>query len=208
MPASNASAGNGRCLTPDPGFVPTGGRIGVDSGDMDLTDELIEGIDWIDGHADVWRAFADPGLFPRLVSALAAPLRDAGITRVAGIEARGFILGGAVAAELGTGFAAIRKDGGLLPGQKHSAMTPPDYRGRSIGLRLQQHALSAADAVVLVDDWFETGSQPLTAISLIERTGARYAGSSIIVDQLSPETRRRLEPVNALLRHDQLQPVD
>jgi adenine phosphoribosyltransferase len=175
---------------------------------MDLTDELIDQIDWIGGHANVWRAFADPGLFPRLVAALTEPFHETGVTRVAGIEARGFILGAAVAAELGVGFTAIRKDGGLLPGPKHSAMTTPDYRGRSIRLRLQQGDLSAADAVALVDDWFETGSQPLTAISLIEMAGARYAGSSIIVDQLTSEARGRLEPLHALLRHDQLLSVD
>ena len=174
---------------------------------MNLADQLVARIDWIDGHANVWRAFSDPELFRRLIAGLADPFRDAGITHVAGIEARGFILGGAVAADLGCGFVAIRKDGGLLPGPKHTGRTPPDYRGNATRLRLQRDALSPADTVLLVDDWFETGSQALTAVSLIERTGARYAGAGIVVDQLQLATRGQLEPVHALLRNDQLQPA-
>jgi len=174
---------------------------------MNLADQLVARIDWIDGHANVWRAFSDPALFRRLIAGLADPFRDTGITHVAGIEARGFILGAAVAADLGTGFVAIRKDGGLLPGPKHTGTTSPDYRGNATRLRLQQDALSPADTVLLVDDWFETGSQALAAVALIERTGARYAGASIVVDQLQPAARRQLEPVRAVLRHDQLQPA-
>ena len=90
---------------------------------MNLADQLVARIDWIDGHANVWRAFTDPALFRHLVAGLADPFRDTGITHVAGIEARGFILGAAVAADLGSGFVAIRKDGGLLPAP--STQAPP-----------------------------------------------------------------------------------
>ena len=173
---------------------------------MNLADQLVARIDWIDGHANVWHAFSDPALFRHLIAGLADPFRDAGITHVAGIEARGFILGAAVAADLGIGFVAIRRDRGLLPGPKHVGTTPPDYRGNTTVLRLQQEALSPADTVLLVDDWFETGSQALTAVALIEQTGARYAGASIVVDQLQAAARRQLQPVRAVLRHDQLRP--
>src|SRR5206468_1845378 len=77
--------------------------------------------------ADVWRLFADGQLFRRIVAALAEPFADA--TKVAGLEARGFILGAAVATELGVGFVAIRKDSGLFPGPKAELRTAPDYRG-------------------------------------------------------------------------------
>jgi adenine phosphoribosyltransferase len=145
-------------------------------------------------------------VFPRLVAALAEPYDSAGISHVAGIEARGFLLGAAVAARLGTGFVAIRKDGGLLPGPKHVRTAPPDYRGNSARLRIQRDALHPGDRVLLVDDWFETGSQALTAKALIEDAGARYAGASIVVDQLADATRARLDPVAALLLFSALQP--
>ena len=59
----------------------------------DLTNDLLERIPWVGGHADVWRTFSDERFFPRLVAALADPYRAEGVTKVAGIEARGFILG-------------------------------------------------------------------------------------------------------------------
>jgi len=71
---------------------------------------------WIDGHADVWHVFRDPIAFRTVVQALADPYRAAGVTAVAGVESRGFLLGGAVAMELGVGFVAIRKAGALFPG--------------------------------------------------------------------------------------------
>jgi adenine phosphoribosyltransferase len=166
---------------------------------MTLTDDLIARIDWIDGHSNVWRAFADPDVFPRLIEALAEPYASAEITHVAGIEARGFLLGAAVAARLGAGFVAIRKGDGLLPGAKHVRTAPPDYRGNSARLRLQRDALGPGGRVLQVDDWLETGSQALTARALIEDAGAAYAGSSIVVDQLAASIRDRLAPVAAVL---------
>ena len=151
---------------------------------MAVGDQLLARFRWIDGHADVWRLFYDRELFLSLVAALAHPYRDSGITKVAGIEARGFILGAAVALELRTGFVAIRKEGGIFPGDKLTSDTPPDYRQQSTRLRLQRDSLQSDDLVLLVDDWFETGSQALTAKSLIEGAGAEFVGSSVIVDQL------------------------
>jgi adenine phosphoribosyltransferase len=110
------------------------------------------------------------------VTALADPFRDAGITKVAGVEARGFVLGAGVALELRAGFVAIRKQGGIFPGPKLTGETRPDYRGNSTLLRLQRRSLTSNDLVLLVDDWFETGSQALTAKSLIEGAGAKFVG--------------------------------
>lgn len=90
-------------------------------------------------------------LFSALVSGLADPFRRSVIPKVVGIEARGFILGGAVAAVLRSGFVAIRKEGGLLPGAKLVRSSPPDYRRRTSQLRLQRESLTEADRVLLVD---------------------------------------------------------
>ena len=165
-----------------------------------LTAELIDRIAWVDGHADVWRTFSDARLFRDLTAALAEPYRGERITKVAGVEARGFILGAAVAAQLGAGFVAIRKQGGLFPGEKLTRTTEPDYRGNRWTLRLQQASLVPADRVLLVDDWAEVGSQAYAARLLIEDAAATWVGASIVVDQLSEDARRRLGRVEALIR--------
>ncbi len=172
----------------------------------DLRDDLIARIPWVGGHADVWRAFSDEQFFPRLVAGLADPYRAEAITKVAGIEARGFILGAAVAVELGAGFVAIRKDAGLFPGEKLIRVSEPGYRGTRSTLRLQVASLNAGDRVLLVDDWVETGSQALAAKAMIEETGAVFVAASVIVDQLSDRGRDPLGPFTALIPFGSLGP--
>ena len=177
----------------------------VSSGEMtDITRDVLARFRWVDGHADVWRLFADAAFFPALVRALADPYRDSAISKVVGIEARGFILGGAVAIDLDCGFVAIRKPGGLFPGEKLERVTPPDYRNEQVTLRLQRESLTPGDRVLIVDDWFETGSQVLAAKSLIEAGGADFVGASVIVDQLDPGVRSGLAQFHALIQRDAL----
>jgi adenine phosphoribosyltransferase len=165
----------------------------------DLKVDLRERIPWVGGHADVWRAFSDEEFFPRLVAALADPYRAEGVTKVAGVEARGFILAAAVAVELSAGFVAIRKDAGLFPGEKIIRVCDPDYRGNRPTLRLQVQSLEPSDRVLLVDDWVETGSQALAAKAMIEETGAFFVGASVIVDQLPVRLRTRFGSFTALI---------
>jgi adenine phosphoribosyltransferase len=170
----------------------------------DLRGDLLERFRWVNGHADVWRLFHDAELLPRLVAALADPFRDDGVTKVAGIEARGFILGSGVALELRAGFAGVRKPGGLFPGNKLSRLTPNDYRGVQAELRLQRESIAPRDRVLLVDDWFETGSQALTAVALVEAAGGDFVGASVIVDQLPPDVSDRLGRYSALIPYSAL----
>ena len=155
------------------------------------------------GIGNMWPVFYDTELFARVVAELAAPLAGL-VDKIAGIESRGFVLGAAVAAQLRVGFVGIRKGDGLYPGETLSAFTSADYRGRRHTFRLQRLALGAGERVGLVDDWFETGSQGLIARRLVEQAGASYAGASIIVDQLSRESRSALEPCHALVRAGEL----
>jgi adenine phosphoribosyltransferase len=165
----------------------------------DLKREVLDRFEWVDGHADVWRLFYDAALFSRLVAALADPYRGQGITKVVGIEARGFVLAAPVAIELDAGFVAIRKSGALFPGEKITRVTGTDYRGHKAELQLQRESVTPADRVLLVDDWFETGSQGLAAQALIEEAGGELAGVSVIVDQLPAATRGRLGRYSALI---------
>lgn len=172
----------------------------------ELRRELLNRFRWVDGHADVWRWFDDGALFARLGSALADPFREAGVTKVAGIEARGFVLGAIVAVELRAGFVALRKDGGLFPGETASRRTPPDYRGVRTSLRLQCASVSPDDCVLLVDDWFETGGQALTAKHLITDAGGELVGAAVLVDQLPAGVGTRLGRYVALVPYSALRP--
>ncbi|MDX3066587.1 MULTISPECIES: phosphoribosyltransferase family protein [Streptomyces] len=148
---------------------------------------------WIDGHADVWKIFRNPDALSGVVRGLAATFEGERVTAVCGIESRGFLLGAAVAIELGVGFIAVRKQDGLFPGEKLTSQTSPDYRRLRHELRIQRASLMPSDRVLMVDDWIETGSQALSVKSMVEAGGSRWVGCAVIVDQASEACRRRLD---------------
>ena len=173
---------------------------------MAFRDAFIDRFRWIEGHADMLGLLADATLLEGAIDALAEPFEGHAITKVAGIEARAFVLGGAVARSLGAGFVAIRKSGSIHPGPKVERATAPDWRGLTSVLLVQREALGRNDRVLLVDDWAETGSQALAARALIDDCGATYAGLSLLVDQLSDDVRDRLSPVRAVVSAEELPP--
>jgi adenine phosphoribosyltransferase len=173
----------------------------------DFHDELVERLQYFEGHSDTLGLFADAGFLRRAAAAVAEPFRGAGVQKVAGIEARGFVLATCVALELDAGFVGIRKPGGMHPGPKAELAAPRDWRGVETTLRLQRHVLGVGDQVLVVDDWAETGSKALTSRRLIEACGGVYAGLSLLVDQLSDEVRERLQPVSAVALAGGLRPA-
>jgi adenine/guanine phosphoribosyltransferase-like PRPP-binding protein len=78
-----------------------------------IHDELVERFRYFDGHSDTLGLFADAGFLRRAAAGVATPFRDVHVDKVAGIEARGFVLATAVALELGVGFVSIRKPGSI-----------------------------------------------------------------------------------------------
>ena len=98
-------------------------------------------IPFVDGHADVWRLFDDPVMLANVAEALVAPFRGQ-VTKIAGVESRGFILGIAAALALRVGFVPIKKAEGLLPGAKASITTMQD------SARESAYAASAASSAV------------------------------------------------------------
>jgi adenine phosphoribosyltransferase len=161
-------------------------------------DALLEHFRWHGGHADVWRVFADGEALGAVVAGLVEPWRDRGVTRVVGVESRGFLLGAAAAVSLGVGFVAVRKADGLFPGEKVTTEAEADYRGRRHRLRMQA-VLTPRDRVLLVDDWAERGSQARAVRRLVESGGATFLGASLLVDQLEPAARAALGRVTALV---------
>lgn len=172
-----------------------------------MRDRLRDAIAFVGGHADMWAIFRDSALLRDVVHALAAPFQSFGVTKVAGVESRGFILGAPVAVQLGAGFVAIRKGSGLYPGPKvERATDAPDYRGNIHDLRVQRAALGAGDRVLLVDDWIETGNQAAAARSMIGDCGAELIGVSVVVDQLAEHRRADFTDLRSLISASELQP--
>ena len=171
-----------------------------------FAEELLSRFRWIGGHADVLGLLSDGGFLERSVAALAEPFENKGVTKVAGVEARGFVFGSAVALRLGAGFVPVRKPGSIHPGRKAIHVSEPDWRGRSLAYELQRAAVGPGDRVLLVDDWAETGSQAIAARSLVEECGGAWAGVSLLVDQLQDEVRGRIAPVQAVVLSEQLPP--
>ncbi|HEY4236832.1 MAG TPA: phosphoribosyltransferase family protein [Gaiellaceae bacterium] len=161
----------------------------------EFKEELKQRLKYWDGHSDTLGLFADSGFLRRSGAALAAPFGDVSVDKVAGIEARGFVLATAVALELGAGFVAVRKPGAIHPGPKAELQGSPDWRGNTTLLRLQRHVIEPGERVLIVDDWAETGSKAGTTRRLVEACGGRYVGLSLLVDQLPDRVRENLEPV-------------
>ncbi|TYB87579.1 adenine phosphoribosyltransferase [Oceaniovalibus sp. ACAM 378] len=152
---------------------------------------------------DVTTLFADPRGFRMCVDQMLHPYAGLDIDKVVGLEARGFILGGAIAHQLGTGFVPIRKKG-KLPGRVISQ----DYRleyGEAI-VEIHDDALKPGDRVLLVDDLLATGGTAGAGISLIERLGAEIVGCAFIIDLPELGGRKLLETlgmeVHALCEFD------
>ncbi len=113
------------------------------------------------------------------ISLLAAPWRDAGIAAVVGIEARGFILGAAVARELGVGFVPIRK-AGKLPGATVSEEYGLEY-GTDV-IEMHGDAVAAGERVVILDDVLATGGTAAAAGNLVERVGGHVVGYAFLLE--------------------------
>jgi adenine phosphoribosyltransferase len=172
-----------------------------------LDEELVTRLQYFGGHSDTLGLFADGGFLRRAAAAVADPFRKAGVQKVAGIEARGFVLAACVALELDAGFVAIRKPGSMHPGPKAELTAPKDWRANETVLRLQRHVVGTGERVLVVDDWAETGSKALTARRLIEECGGEYAGLSLLVDQLPGGVRVELEPVATVAFAEELRPA-
>ena len=148
---------------------------------------------------DVTTLFADPRGFRMAIDQMLHPYAGQRIDKVVGLEARGFILGGAIAHQLGTGFVPIRKKG-KLPGTTISQDYKLEY-GEAI-VEIHDDAIQAGEKVLVVDDLLATGGTAEAGIKLIERLGGEIVSTSFIVDLPDLGGRAKLEAmgleVNAL----------
>lgn len=139
---------------------------------------------------DVTTLFADPRGFRLCVDQLLHPYAGQRIDKVVGLEARGFILGGAVAHQLGTGFVPIRKKG-KLPHTTISEEYKLEY-GEAI-VEIHDDAIQPGETVLVVDDLLATGGTAEAGIKLVERLGGQIVGCAFVVDLPDLGGRTRLE---------------
>ena len=128
---------------------------------------------------DITTLLKDPEGFTLTVERLASRYRGVSLDLVAGIEARGFILGAALAFALGKGFVPIRKRG-KLPGRTFSAEYSLEYGVDSV--EIHTDAIDPGQRILLVDDLIATGGTALGAVSLIEQSGGVIHECCFIVD--------------------------
>ena len=139
---------------------------------------------------DVTTLFGDARGFRMAIDQLLHPYAGTAIDRVAGLEARGFILGGALAHQLSIGFVPIRKKG-KLPGRTIEQGYKLEY-GEAI-MEVHDDALQPGEKVLLVDDLLATGGTAEAGIKLIERLGAVVVGCAFVIDLPELGGRARLE---------------
>ena len=139
---------------------------------------------------DVTTLFANLRGFRMAVDQLLAPYAGQRIDVVVGLEARGFILGGAVAHQLSAGFVPIRKKG-KLPAATLSEDYTLEYGTATV--EIHDDAIAPGASVLIVDDLLATGGTAEAGIKLVERLGGRIVGCAFVVNLPDLGGRARLE---------------
>jgi adenine phosphoribosyltransferase len=149
---------------------------------------------------DITTLLSDARGFSATIERLAERYASHGLTHVAGIEARGFIIGGALAHRLGTGFIPIRKKG-KLPAKTIGHDYALEYGTDRVEMHVD--AVASGDRVLLVDDLIATGGTALAGLALLRHTGATVVEACFVIELPDLGGRQRLEaaacPVYALL---------
>lgn len=149
---------------------------------MDLTDAIRTIPDYPKPgilFRDITTLLGDAAAFRQAVDQLVEPFRDLKITKVAGLEARGFILGGAVAHQLGAGFIPLRKRG-KLPHRTYAVEYALEYGVDS--LEMHCDACESGERIFLIDDLIATGGTALAGIKLLRQGGAQVVAAGFVID--------------------------
>ncbi|MGE3065300.1 MAG: adenine phosphoribosyltransferase [Hyphomicrobiaceae bacterium] len=149
---------------------------------------------------DVTTLLGDAQGFKAAIARMSDPYRTVPVDAVAGIEARGFILGGAVADRLGCGFIPMRKKGKLpwkTIGQEYTLEYGVDI------IEIHEDAIERGERILIVDDLIATGGTAEAAAKLIRRSGGEVVGAAFVIDLPDLNGRKKLEalgvPCTALM---------
>jgi len=146
---------------------------------------------------DITTLLQSPSGFRQAVDEMVQPFAGSGIGCVAGIEARGFILGGAVAHQLSVGFVAIRKKG-KLPWQTLSVEYDLEYGSDEV--EIHTDSFEPGQKVLIVDDLIATGGTACAAVQLVRRAGAEVVGASFVIDLPDLGGREKLSAMDVPAR--------
>jgi adenine phosphoribosyltransferase len=149
---------------------------------------------------DVTTLFKNPAAFAEVIDRIVAMYAGKGITKVAGIESRGFVVGAAVAARLGAGFVPVRKPG-KLPADIVSESYAKEYGMDTI--EMHSDAISPDDVVLIHDDILATGGTASAAVRLVKRFGPKAVYANFIIDITDIPRNAPIPddvPVSAVLR--------
>jgi adenine phosphoribosyltransferase len=139
---------------------------------------------------DVTTLLGDAQGFKAAIARMAEPYRTEPVDAVAGIEARGFILGGAIADRLGCAFIPMRKKG-RLPWKTINQEYVLEYGVDAI--EIHEDAIDADERILIVDDLIATGGTAEAAVKLARRLGGRVIGAAFIIDLPELGGRKRIE---------------
>lgn len=171
---------------------------------LDLQSELLNSIRTIPDYPkpgilfrDITTLLGNARAFRRSVDELVHPYAGSKIDKIAGIEARGFILGGAVAHQLSAGFVPIRKKG-KLPHETVSVAYSLEYGLDE--MEIHRDGVARGEKVILVDDLIATGGTAEGAVNLLHKMGAEIAAACFIIDLPDLGGRKRLESMGVTVR--------
>lgn len=145
---------------------------------------------------DITPLLATPDSFRNAIDTLAAEYVDAGVTKVMGAEARGFIFGGALAYKLGAGFVPARKPG-KLPWNTTGVTYDLEYGTDT--LEVHEDAVGPGDVVLIVDDVLATGGTAAAKAELVTSTGAKVAGFAFLIELDFLGGREKLPPEEKII---------
>ena len=146
---------------------------------------------------DITTLLGNARAFRRAVDELVQPFAGDKIDQVAGIEARGFILGGAVAHQLSSGFVPIRKKG-KLPHKAVSIAYSLEYGLDE--MEMHEDAVKPGERVILIDDLIATGGTAEAAVELLKSIGAEVVAACFVIDLPDLGGRKRIEALNVPVR--------
>ena len=139
---------------------------------------------------DITPLLGDASTFGRTVDDLVARFNDVEVSRVVGIESRGFILGAAVAYRLRAGFVPVRK-AGKLPW--HVAHEEYELEYGTDQLEIHRDAIHSGELVLVIDDVLATGGTARATANLVEALGGRVAGIGVLIELEELGGRKRLD---------------
>ncbi|ASQ03310.1 adenine phosphoribosyltransferase [Sinorhizobium meliloti WSM1022] len=146
---------------------------------------------------DITTLLGNPRAFRRAIDELVHPYAGTKVDKIAGIEARGFILGGAIAHQLSAGFIPIRKKG-KLPHDTVRIAYSLEYGVDE--MEMHRDAVAPGDKVILVDDLIATGGTAEGAAKLLKQMGADIVAACFIIDLPELGGRKKLEALGVNVR--------